>query len=389
MKAITPKDLLSEQDLHSLDTYEYHSGTYTPFDNFMSPYYGKLAELLPMWLAPNTVTIIGLLFSISAAACVVYYDPQFTGSAPSWVYIWSSIANTLYMVLDCLDGKQARRLHASSPLGQMFDHGCDSLNLNFILFLNLSTCGLGQSFLAPLMFSFCMTLFAAAQLCEYYSGILHCGSSILGVTELLIYVSALYMYVGIFGRSIIDYPVNQYFTWIPVPITSTITLSAVVFLILIFAFVIIFFSILFDDLKHGSHLPPHLSGNKNNSRIDYILRILSLFELTICSLYVLSSKYMITDTTACLFLSGFSFSLFSTRSNIFHLTRKYMSPFYFGCIPLTLFSLLLFFHYDTTQYLYICVTLIVCLYLAFVCGAVKLIKEHLHIRVFHLTPKEE
>jgi ethanolaminephosphotransferase len=30
--------------------------------------------------------------------------------------------------IDNLDGKQARRTKSSSPLGLLFDHGCDALN---------------------------------------------------------------------------------------------------------------------------------------------------------------------------------------------------------------------------------------------------------------------
>lgn len=32
--------------------------------------------------------------------------------------------------LDNLDGKQARRTGSSSPLGLLFDHGCDALNVS-------------------------------------------------------------------------------------------------------------------------------------------------------------------------------------------------------------------------------------------------------------------
>jgi ethanolaminephosphotransferase len=39
----------------------------------------------------------------------------------------------LYTWLDCLDGKQARRTGTSSPLGQLFDHGCDALSVNLLL----------------------------------------------------------------------------------------------------------------------------------------------------------------------------------------------------------------------------------------------------------------
>jgi ethanolaminephosphotransferase len=41
-------------------------------------------------------------------------------------------------MLDNLDGKQARRTGTSSPLGMMFDHGCDALT-TFLLSLTLGT----------------------------------------------------------------------------------------------------------------------------------------------------------------------------------------------------------------------------------------------------------
>lgn len=49
--------------------------------------------------------------------------PETAGNAPAWVYFLNGLAVLLYLHLDCLDGKQARRTHSSSPLGQLFDHG--------------------------------------------------------------------------------------------------------------------------------------------------------------------------------------------------------------------------------------------------------------------------
>ena len=40
----------------------------------------------------------------------------------------------LYQTLDAIDGKQARRTGSSNALGELFDHGCDSLsNRNYTL----------------------------------------------------------------------------------------------------------------------------------------------------------------------------------------------------------------------------------------------------------------
>lgn len=43
--------------------------------------------------------------------------------APWWVYFLNGFAGLVYLHLDCIDGKQARRTKSSSPLGQLFDHG--------------------------------------------------------------------------------------------------------------------------------------------------------------------------------------------------------------------------------------------------------------------------
>ena len=34
----------------------------------------------------------------------------------------------IYQALDAIDGKQARRTRSNTPLGELFDHGCDSLS---------------------------------------------------------------------------------------------------------------------------------------------------------------------------------------------------------------------------------------------------------------------
>jgi phosphatidylglycerophosphate synthase len=39
-----------------------------------------------------------------------------------------------YQSLDAIDGKQARRTNSQSPLGELFDHGCDSVSAGIELF---------------------------------------------------------------------------------------------------------------------------------------------------------------------------------------------------------------------------------------------------------------
>lgn len=62
----------------------------------------------------------------------------FCFKAPSWCYFLCALGLFIYQTLDAIDGKQARRTNSSSPLGELFDHGCDALSIgNFDILLNL------------------------------------------------------------------------------------------------------------------------------------------------------------------------------------------------------------------------------------------------------------
>jgi ethanolaminephosphotransferase len=57
----------------------------------------------------------------------------------------------LYSTLDNVDGKQARRTNSSSPLGELFDHGCDALNCSIGGLIQIAAMGMGYSNMAILM----------------------------------------------------------------------------------------------------------------------------------------------------------------------------------------------------------------------------------------------
>ena len=62
---------------------------------------------------------------------------NFISQAPLWAYIACACGLFIYQSLDAIDGKQARRTNSSSPLGELFDHGCDSLSTGISDFLML------------------------------------------------------------------------------------------------------------------------------------------------------------------------------------------------------------------------------------------------------------
>lgn len=65
------------------------------------------------------------------------YSPNARLEPPRWACALCALGLFIYQSLDAIDGKQARRTNSSSPLGELFDHGCDSIST---IFVALSAC---------------------------------------------------------------------------------------------------------------------------------------------------------------------------------------------------------------------------------------------------------
>ena len=119
---------------------------------------------------------------------------------PFWACITTAIFYTTYIILDYTDGKQARRLKASSPLGLLIDHGTDACTTFYIAIVGGSITyydNIYQYLLyyLPVSFTFFMHTWE-----EYYKGelilpIVH------GVSEGTVYIDILTILSAIYGIS--------------------------------------------------------------------------------------------------------------------------------------------------------------------------------------------
>ena len=168
---------------------------------FCSP----LAQLLvdrciPLWLAPNLITLAGLSISCLGHALVHLYSPGFGNSCPSWVWLAEAICTFVYQTLDNMDGKQARRTGSSSPLGLFLDHGADALNivlssLNIMALLQLGDDKHWECFG---VWAASTTPFFFATWEEYFTGSLYLGV-FNGPTDGVLIVCASYLATFIHG----------------------------------------------------------------------------------------------------------------------------------------------------------------------------------------------
>ena len=170
--ALLQYDYLSKRMCKGISSYKYQSAGLTWLDHLHNPFWNWCVELFPQWLAPNLITLMGSMFIIAAHDLLIVYAPELDGeNAPWWVHLFAGLAIIIYVNLDCMDGKQARRTGTSSPLGQLFDHGCDAL-ITGLMILNVATSvGLRISPTMVLMMFAPLLLWIVAQWEEYHTGV--------------------------------------------------------------------------------------------------------------------------------------------------------------------------------------------------------------------------
>ncbi|KAJ9648426.1 hypothetical protein H2199_001281 [Coniosporium tulheliwenetii] len=139
-------ECVSDEALAHLKTYKYSGVDKSYISHYiLRHYWNGFVELLPLWLAPNMVTLLGFFFILANVVLLEIYVPDLVGPAPSWVYYSFAFGLWMYSTLDNVDGKQARRTGTSSGLGELFDHGIDSLNCTLGSLLELAAVGYGAT----------------------------------------------------------------------------------------------------------------------------------------------------------------------------------------------------------------------------------------------------
>lgn len=108
------------------------------------------------------ITLAGFALSIVSHIVLVYYQGMsMEGRLPDWVPIMVGVNYFVYIFLDNVDGKQARRTHSSSVLGMLVDHGCDAYtsvivacNLTMVVQAGLSEYSILPCFVSTIPFFF-------------------------------------------------------------------------------------------------------------------------------------------------------------------------------------------------------------------------------------------
>ncbi|KAK6931421.1 CDP-alcohol phosphatidyltransferase [Dillenia turbinata] len=113
----------------------------------LQPFWSRCVTCFPLWMPCDIIsckiTLTGFLFLVTSALLGYIYSPGLDTPPPRWVHVAHGLLLFLYQTFDAVDGKQARRTNSSSPLGELFDHGCDALACAFeaMAFGSTAMCG--------------------------------------------------------------------------------------------------------------------------------------------------------------------------------------------------------------------------------------------------------
>jgi len=80
--------LLSEVQLRRLKEHRYSAESSSLFDPLLQKWWNWLVTQVPLWLAPNLITSLGLLVNILTSLILIYYSPDCKQTVS--VLLWSS-----------------------------------------------------------------------------------------------------------------------------------------------------------------------------------------------------------------------------------------------------------------------------------------------------------
>ncbi len=124
---------LTAKERANLSNWKYNVEDNSITSKLFKPLWRFFATFMPVTVAPNIISLTGLLCTLySYYLCYNYLDQY-----PLLISVISGLLTFAYISLDAVDGMHARNTGNSSPLGELFDHSCDNIGVVFII-LNLA-----------------------------------------------------------------------------------------------------------------------------------------------------------------------------------------------------------------------------------------------------------
>lgn len=117
-------------DPERIFSYEYRAVSRSLFDRVFKYWLSYFFRFVPSTMSANLLSMIGNVGSWIALSLLIGFGAS-DGSHYRLVFLLAALGVLFYHTADNLDGRQARRLGVSGPLGEFVDHWFDSFNVFF------------------------------------------------------------------------------------------------------------------------------------------------------------------------------------------------------------------------------------------------------------------
>ncbi|XP_026326984.1 cholinephosphotransferase 1 isoform X4 [Hyposmocoma kahamanoa] len=364
--------ILNAAQLKRLSEHKYSCTSASILDACLQPWWCWLVSKTPLWLAPNLITILGLIVNIVTTLILVWYSPDARQDPPRWTCALCALGVFIYQSLDAIDGKQARRTGSQSPLGELFDHGCDSISTVFIALGACIAVKLGEYPTWMFFQCFCaMTLFYCAHWQAYVTGTLKLGR--IDVTEAQYSIIAIQLLSATLGPSFWASQVGG-----GLEVRYSLALAALAA----------------TALTTGALAAAIVRGGvgKNGSTVagTSILSPVIPFSLVVVPAFIIfqKSESHVYENHPALYIIAFGMvaAKVTNRLVVAHMTKSEMDYYDWSLLGPAMLFLNQYFNNALPEYyvLWLC-TLWVCVDLVRYCGQICLeICEHLKIRLFKI-----
>ena len=370
-----PPVYITEKGLSTLKAYKYRSGLSGFLDRVvMTPFWEYCVTLVPSWVAPNLLTVISLFSASLAYLLLALYTPAFKGRPPSLAYFVAAALMFVYQTLDAIDGKQARRTGSSSPLGQLFDHGCDAVCAVFHGLFLAATINAGSSVLALLALYFAIVPFFVSNWEESATGVMRFG--VLGVTEAQFTSMGVLLATGVLSPALWEW---HLLGWLSMKhLFVLVGMGGVVFQCATSVIAVV------------NHLSATRETDAAFMRRQAVVSIAQFVAyLVLSTLFILAPSSPFTShPTVCLWLVGLLFAYQASRLIICHVTLD-VYPLCFAVLyPLPLLTAAVLWRDAlAVQWVWLYVAYVAVLYAHFVYVSINQITHYLGIHTFHIKPR--
>src|SRR3972149_5092401 len=119
----------SDKEKENIRNWKYSVNDKSISTTIFTPLWNWLATLIPDNVAPNILSLTGLLCILYSFNLAYNYIEEY----PKIISLLVCILTFAYMNLDAIDGKHARNIKNATPLGELFDHSCDNIGVIFMI----------------------------------------------------------------------------------------------------------------------------------------------------------------------------------------------------------------------------------------------------------------